>query len=236
MVTEKECREALDGLRNLERYENLKKWNQVAPQVKADVIERLIDEHFAMLNKLKTGDLSDGYHTYNELYHHRAVLFSVIVNQNKNIAWKSKKHHDGTMYDGMFIVGVNTPQGQYSYHYDIEPYWNMFDCKELDNAPVWDGHEPKDIDRLRSIDDNPPLKFEELIKHKVIWDNELKEYAFVIEQYKPTILNVTAPSDLQAISLEYRGGEIECLLSEKVEESINDYYVPNRFYRKEVQE
>lgn len=81
---------------------------------------------------------------------------------------------------------------------------------------------------------NPPLKFEELIKHKVVWDNELKEYAFVLEQYKPTILNVPAPSDLQAISLEYRGGEIECLLSEKVEETINDYYVPNRFYRKEV--
>ena len=47
MLTEKECREALDGLRNLERYENLKKWNQVAPQVKADVIERLIKEHFS---------------------------------------------------------------------------------------------------------------------------------------------------------------------------------------------
>ena len=89
------------------------------------------------------------------------------------------------------------------------------------------------------IDDhfsNPPLKFKELIKHKVIWDNELKEYAFVLEQYKPTILNVHAPSDLQAISLEYRGGEIECLLSEEVAETINDYYVPNRFYRKEVQE
>lgn len=83
--------------------------------------------------------------------------------------------------------------------------------------------------------DNPPLKFEELIKHKVVWDNELKEYAFVLEQYKPTILNVPAPSDLQAISLEYRGGEIECLLSVKVEETINDYYQPNRFYRKEVQ-
>lgn len=83
--------------------------------------------------------------------------------------------------------------------------------------------------------DNPPLKFEELIKHKVVWDNELKEFAFVLEQYKPTILNVHAPSDLQAISLEYRGGEIECLLSEEVAETINDYYVPNRFYRKEVQ-
>lgn len=83
--------------------------------------------------------------------------------------------------------------------------------------------------------DNPPLGFEELIKHKVVWDNELKEFAFVLEQYKPTILNVPAPSDLQAISLEYRGGEIECLLSEEVGETINDYYQPNRFYRKKVQ-
>ena len=98
----------------------------------------------------------------------------------------------------------------------------------------------KDLDILNKLIyehfDNPPLKFEELIKHKVVWDNELKEFAFVLEEYKPTILNVPAPNDLQAVSLEYRGGEIECLLSEKVEETINDYYVPNRFYRKEVQE
>lgn len=47
MLTKKECNEALDGLRNLERYENFKKWNgQVAPQVKADVIGQLIREHF----------------------------------------------------------------------------------------------------------------------------------------------------------------------------------------------
>lgn len=83
---------------------------------------------------------------------------------------------------------------------------------------------------------NPPLKFEELIKHKVVWDNELKEYAFVLEQYKPTLLYVYASNDLQAISLKYMSGGTECLLSKEVEETINDYYVPNRFYRKEVQE
>lgn len=197
--------------------------------------KELIDEHFEMLDKLKTGDLSDGYHTYNELYHHRAVLFSVIINQNKEIAWKSKKHHDGTMYDGMFIVGIDTPNGQYSYHYDVYPYWNMFECNELDNAPEWDGHRPEDIDRLKSLNKNPPLKFEELIKHKVVWDNELKEFAFVLEEYKPTLLNVYTPNDLQAVSLKYMSGGTECLLSKEVEETINDYYQPNRFYRKEVQ-
>ena len=87
-----------------------------------------------------TGDTSDGYHTFNELYHHRAVLFSVICNARPDIAWKSKKHHDGTMYDDMFIVGIETPEGQATYHYDIETYWSMFHVKELEFAPEWDGH------------------------------------------------------------------------------------------------
>lgn len=95
------------------------------------------------------GDVSDGYHTFNELYHHRAILFSVICNQNKGIAWKSKSHHDGTMYANMFIVGINTPNGQATYHYNVNPYWHMFDVEVLEFAPEWDGHTPSQaIDRL----------------------------------------------------------------------------------------
>ena len=66
------------------------------------------------------GNTSDGYHTFNELYHHRAVLFSVIVKIFADRAWKSKLHADGTMYDGMFIVGIETPDGQATYHYDSQ--------------------------------------------------------------------------------------------------------------------
>lgn len=99
-----------------------------------------------------SGDTSDGYHTFDELYHHRAILFSVIVSCFKDKAWKSKKHFDGTMYDNMFIVGINTPKGPATYHYDIDPYWNMFDCKEIPNAPEWDGHTPTDaINRIASL-------------------------------------------------------------------------------------
>lgn len=87
-----------------------------------------------------TGDTSDGYHTFDELYHHRAVLFSVIVKAFPDKAWKARKHHDGSMYDGMFIVGVETPDGQATYHYDIDPYWDMFDCPEEEFAPEFDGH------------------------------------------------------------------------------------------------
>lgn len=94
-----------------------------------------------------TGDTSDGYHTFNELYHHRAVLFSVVCNEQPDIAWKSKRHHDGTMYDGMFIVGINTPEGQATYHYYIDPYWELFRIKELEYAPEWDGHTPDEAIR-----------------------------------------------------------------------------------------
>ncbi len=98
------------------------------------------------------GALSDGYHTFNELYHHRAVLFSVICNLLPDKAWKSMLHHTGDMYDGMFIVGIETPLGPATYHYDIDPYWNMFHVKELKRAPEWDGHTAQDaIERMASL-------------------------------------------------------------------------------------
>lgn len=104
-----------------------------------------------------SGETSDGYHTFNELYHHRALLFSVIVRNYPELCWKSKRHHDGDMYDGMFIVGINTPDGQASYHYDIEPYWDMFDCEELEFAPEWDGHTPDQaIERIGKLTRHVP--------------------------------------------------------------------------------
>ena len=104
------------------------------------------------LNIEQVGDISDGYHTFNELYHHRAVLFSVICNSMPNRAWKSQKHDNGSMYDGMFIVGIETPEGQATYHYDVNPYWEMFKIKELEFAPKWDGHTPDEaIKRIGNL-------------------------------------------------------------------------------------
>jgi hypothetical protein len=98
------------------------------------------------------GNLSDGYHTFNELYHHRAILFSVICNAMPAKAWKSKLHDTGDMFEGMFIVGIETPEGQATYHYDIDPYWDMFKVKELEKAPKYDGHTPSDaIKRIGNL-------------------------------------------------------------------------------------
>jgi hypothetical protein len=94
--------------------------------------------------------VSDGLHTFGELYYHRLILFSIICNQNKNNSWKSKFHNDGTMYEGYFIVGIDTKNGQYTYHYKLE-YWNLFEVKILEKAPDYDGHKPEDITRLLSL-------------------------------------------------------------------------------------
>lgn len=106
--------------------------------------QAIADELNAELGSEVNGETSDGYHTFNELYHHRAVLFSVIVRDHRELAWKARKHHDGTMYEGMFIVGIETPKGQATYHYELDPYWEMFDCEEREYAPEWDGHTPDD--------------------------------------------------------------------------------------------
>lgn len=96
------------------------------------------------------GGISDGYHTFDELYYHRMKLFEIICNTYHAYAWKSWLHADGTMFDNYFIVGITTPEGDYSYHYH-EKYWDNFKVTEMDKAPDWDGHLPSDITRLASL-------------------------------------------------------------------------------------
>ena len=98
----------------------------------------------------KVGKKSDGYHTFDELYDHRTVLFALVCQKNRINAWKSRFHSDDTILDGWFIVGMNLPNGQVSYHVPVEK-WSLFDVPILDRAPEWDGHTPNDvITRLRN--------------------------------------------------------------------------------------
>lgn len=121
-------------------------------EVQINAYKNAIEIVNQLAEEIVMGNISDGYHTFNELYHHRAVLFAVICNSNKEQAWKSKLHDTGDMYEGMFIVGIETPEGQATYHYDINPYWDMFKVKELPKAPKWDGHTPDEaIRRIRLL-------------------------------------------------------------------------------------
>lgn len=102
------------------------------------------------------GEMSDGYHTFNGLYYQRMVLFAALVKAYKDKAWKSLRHEDGELCfgGGWFIVGIDTPQGSYTYHYEDKD-WNRFDCVELPVAKHWDGHTEEDVTRLLSLDVRP---------------------------------------------------------------------------------
>jgi len=119
------------------------------------ILQETIDENgkieFTLpAGEIDSGKVSDRFHTFDELYYHRMILFSIICNQDKNNSWKSKLHSDGTMFEGYFIVGILTRQGQYTYHYKLE-YWDLFEVEVFEKAPEWDGHKPEDIGRLLSL-------------------------------------------------------------------------------------
>lgn len=109
--------------------------------------------------------VTDGYHTMEELYDHRMALnialFNIIHNgltpyRGNQLPFgykvmKSKKHHDGTMFDGYFIVMAITPQGQISYHYKLE-HWDQFRVPEVERTPEWDGHGSLQVmERLKKL-------------------------------------------------------------------------------------
>lgn len=98
------------------------------------------------------GEVSDGFHTFNGLYYQRMILFAALVKTYKDKAWKSYKHEDGELCfgGGWFIVGIDTPEGSYTYHYENK-YFDMFDCVELPVGKHWDGHTEEDVTRLLSL-------------------------------------------------------------------------------------
>lgn len=116
-----------------------------------DVYDTEAEAVAAWNTRAVSGDTSDGYHTFDELYYHRTALFACLVAlQPRQMAFKSWKHTDGTMYDGMFIAGIYTSGGWCTYHCEAK-WWPLFDCHEREFAPEWDGHTPSDaIHRLMS--------------------------------------------------------------------------------------
>jgi len=135
------------------------------------IIRRTVTPEEAITTSLGpkiTEDTSDGWHTFKELYHHRALLFSVIVSNYRDLCWKSKRHHDGKLLDWNFIVGIDTPWGQASYHYGMD-YWDLFDCKVLERAPYYDGYSANEsvarIARLSELEPSAlgPRRFTEVL-------------------------------------------------------------------------
>ena len=119
------------------------------------VIEKINNEIKEYKNRTKNSadDISDGYHTFGDLYKHRTYLLALAM-IHLPYAWKARKHEDGTMFDGMFVVGFPTPNGMVTYHCDNE-YWNDFKIPEIPHAPHFDGYSDADVlDREKAFLDS----------------------------------------------------------------------------------
>lgn len=120
----------------------------------------------------KIENLTDGYHTFKELYECRlmynAVLFNEWANQllpaegygnalfnvNKYDVHKSWRHNNGEecFGGGWFVVCAMLPTGQITQHYKAE-YWNLFKIPETPFAKFeYDEHTTEDtLKRLNQL-------------------------------------------------------------------------------------
>lgn len=107
-----------------------------------------------------TGDTSDGYHTFNELYAHRIALWKAVCRLSGG-AWRSKKHSDGSGIPGWFVLGMGREPGRQCTYHLSDAEWDACAFAEtLDTAPTFDGHTPADV--LARIDGLQPPTREEV--------------------------------------------------------------------------
>lgn len=93
--------------------------------------------------------ITDGYHTFEELYDHRRALTALLaaLAAEHGDSWRSREHHpdDDPMFEGgYFIVGINLPAGVITYHYKLKHWDDFAAVPELEHAPKWDGAAPDD--------------------------------------------------------------------------------------------
>jgi hypothetical protein len=110
-----------------------------------------------------TNEISDGYHTFGELYEHRFTLYiklcEMIIREAKAMrrtppfVFKAKQHADGSMYEGWFLLGIDDRQGkQISYHLPLSWWDKTSFAATLDKAPEFDGHTSEDVlERLKTL-------------------------------------------------------------------------------------
>jgi hypothetical protein len=125
-------------------------------------IEQQLNEIIAHLKNTSENfddnKISDGWHTFGELYEFRklynAALFNAWHDSGKVEVYKSVRHHDGELCFGgkHFIVVAILTKGQISNHYKIDD-WDLFDIPSYHSAKhAWDGHSSKDVvNRLKNF-------------------------------------------------------------------------------------
>ena len=100
-----------------------------------------IKEHKSSGNSVK--QVSDVYHTFEDLYKRELVLFRLISSLCPKLCFKTLKHYDeenDPMFDGDFMVGIYTTVGPASYHFKLK-YLDAFSHLEFqEHGPRYEGY------------------------------------------------------------------------------------------------
>ena len=124
-----------------------------------EVWGRLINSMIKMRGDFDKGGISDGYHTFDELYECRHVLWVKLcylkdaLDVDVSRVIRSRKHSDGSGYEGWFLLMMVYPDGrQLSFHLPYK-YWDKCNfATTLGRAPEFDGHTTADvIERLGEL-------------------------------------------------------------------------------------
>lgn len=96
------------------------------------------------------GDLSDGYHTFDELYEHGCLLFLTWLVEEKT-CFKGRRavYYLPDHFDGWDLVATNIGQKQISYHVPAK-YRDILEkhfVPKSDLESIWDGHTAADVAR-----------------------------------------------------------------------------------------
>lgn len=106
------------------------------------------------------GKISDGYHTFDELYDHRITLWIAVCRLVRNDpqyqyrdVWRTQLHSDGSRFDGWFVLGMTNEKGQQLTYHLPESRWE--ECSfatAREKAPEFDGHTSADVlERIKSL-------------------------------------------------------------------------------------
>lgn len=144
-----------DLIRRQSECENLKK--QIH-HLKSEIMLRDINEMIQKLTSEQRQQVTDGYHTFSELYEFRKMFNAVLFNQWAELlkynVHKSIRHEDGEICfgGGWFVVIAMLPDGQITNHYEMKD-WDLFKIPQKEKALFkFDGHNAQDVlNRLSTL-------------------------------------------------------------------------------------
>ena len=96
-------------------------------------------------------EVSDGCHTFKELYQQRSLLLIALMKSYPRMSWRSFRDDQGNWNEKTFLAGMKLPTGDVSFHLGEEFWYMLQGIETRKKSPPFDGHTASDaLDRIES--------------------------------------------------------------------------------------